>query len=320
MQDICGRQITYLRISVTDLCNLRCRYCIPEAGVVQKCHTEILSYEEILQVVRAAAALGVEKIRITGGEPLVRRGITELVRMIAGVPGIRDLSLTTNGLLLGDMAQDLKGAGLGRVNVSLDTLNPEKYAQITRGGDLRRVLAGLQAAREAGLAPIKINTVLIGGFNDDEIADFAQLTRQEALDVRFIELMPIGEASTWTEGHFIPSQTVLDRLPQLEAEPEGGDGGPARHWRLPGALGRIGLINPISSHFCGTCNRIRLTADGRLKPCLHTDREIDLRPALGDPTALQDLIRLGVRQKPEGHRINGCDFAPVTRNMHQIGG
>lgn len=320
MQDICGRQITYLRISVTDLCNLRCRYCIPEAGVVQKCHTEILSYEEIIKVVQAAAALGVDKVRITGGEPLVRRGILKLVRMVAEVPGIQDLSLTTNGLLLADMAQELKAAGLRRVNVSLDTLNPEKYRDITRGGELQRVLAGLSAAREAGLGPIKINTVLIGGFNDTEIEAFAELTRKEALDVRFIELMPIGEASTWTEGHFISSRVVLEQLPQLVAETEAGEGGPARYWRLPGASGRIGLINPISSHFCGACNRIRLTADGHLKPCLHADHEIDLKPALGDVEALKALIEQGIRLKPDGHRINGTGFEPVLRNMHEIGG
>lgn len=320
MHDTCGRKIDYLRISVTDLCNLRCKYCIPEKGVPLKQHEDILSFEEIERVVREAAALGVTKVRITGGEPLVRRGIAELVRMVAAVPGIRDIALTTNGVLLAGQAPVLKAAGLHRVNISLDTLDAEKYREITRGGDLEQVLAGIRAAREAGLTPIKINAVLIGGFNDMEIEKFVDLTRLEAMDVRFIELMPIGEASGWSSEHFISNDTVLQRIPDLSPVAVQDRQSPARYYALPGALGKVGLINPISSHFCAACNRLRLTADGKLKPCLNADTEISLKESLRGSGSLSELILEAARMKPESHDILGADFTPVSRNMHQIGG
>lgn len=320
MKDTCGRKIDYLRISVTDLCNLRCKYCIPEKGVSLKRHDDILSFEEIQRVVREAAALGVTKVRITGGEPLVRRGITELVRLVAAVPGIRDVCMTTNGLLLAEQAFTLKEAGLHRVNISMDSLDPDKYREITRGGDLEQVLAGIRAAKAAGLAPIKINVVLIGGFNDTEIEDFVKPTQNEQMDVRFIELMPIGEASTWSAGHFISNETVLERVPELALLANQDESGPARYYALPGAVGKVGLINPISSHFCGSCNRLRLTADGKLKPCLNSDAEISLQDALRGEASLSEQIQTAIRMKPERHDILGTEFTPVSRNMHQIGG
>ncbi len=320
MHDTCGRKIDYLRISVTDLCNLRCKYCIPEKGVSLKGHDDILGFEEIERIVQEAAALGVTKVRITGGEPLVRRGITELVRLVALVPGIRDIAMTTNGLLLAEYAQQLKEAGLHRVNISLDTLDPDKYREITRGGDLTQVLEGIRMARAVGLTPIKINAVLIGGFNDMEIEQFVELTRQEPLDVRFIELMPIGEASTWSAEHFIPNETVLKRMPELAPLAVQDAQSPARYYTLPGAQGKVGLINPISSHFCAACNRIRLTADGKLKPCLNADTEISLLEALRGDGSLSERILEAIRLKPESHHILGSDFKPVSRNMHQIGG
>lgn len=320
MHDTCGRKIDYLRISITDLCNLRCKYCIPEKGVSLKQHDDILSFEEIERIVREAAGLGVTKIRITGGEPLVRRGIADLIRMVAAVPGIRDIGLTTNGILLAPMAAQLKEAGLHRVNISLDSLDPDKYREITRGGDLKQVMAGIQAAREVGLTPIKINAVLIGGFNDSEIEAFVELTRKEPVDIRFIELMPIGEASTWSSEHFISNDTVLKRVPALVPEAVRDEKSPARYYTLPGALGRVGLINPISSHFCASCNRLRLTADGKLKPCLNTDAEINLHDVLGRGGCLAEQIQEAIRLKPQHHDILESHFKPVSRNMHQIGG
>ncbi len=320
MHDTCGRKIDYLRISVTDLCNLRCKYCIPEKGVPLKQHDDILSFEEIERIVREAAELGVTKVRITGGEPLVRRGISDLVRMVAAVPGIRDIALTTNGLLLAKQAALLKEAGLHRVNISLDSLDPDKYREITRGGDLEQVLEGIRIAREIGLTPIKINAVLIGGFNDSEIESFVELTRNEPIDVRFIELMPIGEASTWSSEHFISNDTVLKRVPGLMPLPVNDKTSPARYFALSGARGKVGLINPISSHFCASCNRIRLTADGRLKPCLNADTEISLLDSLRGENCLSTQILEAIRLKPESHNISGADYKPVSRNMHQIGG
>lgn len=320
MHDSCGRQIDYMRISVTDLCNLRCKYCIPEKGVTLRRHEDILSFEDIRRIVKEAAALGVKKLRITGGEPLVRRGIVDLIALLSDVPGIVDIAMTTNGLLLPAYAENLKKAGLRRVNISLDSLNPEKYREITRGGELEQVLEGIRAARTAGLTPIRINTVLIGGFNDSEIEAFAELAQNEPIDVRFIELMPIGEAGTWFSQHFVSNETVLKRLPQLRpwGVPEAQS--PARYYTLPGAMGRIGLINPISNHFCASCNRIRLTSDGKLKPCLNEDAEICLKEALLTEEGIREKVREAVRMKPEQHNLLGDGFRPVVRNMHQIGG
>lgn len=317
MKDSYGRTINYLRISVTDLCNLRCKYCMPENGVAKKHHSEILSVEEIESIVRAAAELGIDKVRITGGEPLVRNGILEICRRIGAIAGLKEICLTTNGVLLGDMAPELKKAGVSRVNISLDTLDPVKYAQITRNGNLSDVFRGIQAARNAGLLPLKINTVLIGGFNDDEICDFVEMTRYEEIDVRFIELMPIGECVGWDEECFIHSSRVLRQEPRLQPI-TGKSAGVEMLYGIPGYRGRIGLINPMSQPFCEQCNRIRVTADGKLKTCLHSSEEINLK---GLPfEAVKERITSAIRDKPLRHYLNEQAKSGSSRNMFQIGG
>ncbi len=319
MIDKYQRPIDYLRVSVTDLCNLRCRYCIPQTGVSKQDHRDILSYDEIIAITRAAVGLGIRKVRVTGGEPLVRRGLAELCRGIKDIPGLGELALTTNGLLLGDMAQPLKTAGVDRVNISIDTLRPDRYAHITRGGKLEQALEGIQAAGRAGLRPIKLNVVLIGGFNDDEIKDFVRLTQDHPYEVRFIELMPIGEGlSLWREG-FLPNTTVLGAVPDLTPIPD-GSGGVAKLYRLPGGKGQVGLINPVSCHFCASCNRLRLTADGMLKPCLHSDTEIPVR-GLKD-RALKEAIEYAISLKPQSRGDDLSDTRPsaADRCMNQIGG
>ena len=263
MLDQYQRNINYLRISVTELCNLRCRYCMPAEGVCKKEHTEMLREDELVQAVEAAASLGITKVRITGGEPLVKKNIVSICRRIAAVQGIREVCMTTNGILLPALAAPLREAGVSRLNISLDTLDAQKYAHITRLGTLDEAWAGIEAALAAGFAKVKLNAVLIGGFNDDEIIDLAGLTRRYPLDVRFIEMMPMGQSAAFDESAFVPYTKVLEALPEAVAvEP---DGGVAQLYQLPGALGRIGLISPMNAHFCGSCNRIRLTADGKLK-------------------------------------------------------
>ena len=316
MQDLFCRRIDYLRISVTDRCNLRCVYCMPAEGVAKQRHSDILTFEEMEEIARAAVELGVRKLRITGGEPLVRRGIVELCRRLGQIPGVEDLSMTTNAVLLPHMAQDLYQAGVHRINISLDTLDEDKYRRITRLGTLADALAGLRAAAEAGMAPIKINTVLIGGFNDDEIPALADLTRRYPVELRFIELMPIGHAAPFGPEAYLPSQAVLERLPQLQRE---GACGVAALYRLPGAAGRVGLISPLSHHFCGQCNRLRLTADGKLRPCLHSSDEVPLRGLHGP--ALRDAIREAVRRKPERHGpLSWSERSGAGRDMNEIGG
>ncbi len=314
MRDQFQREITYLRVSVTDLCNLRCRYCMPD-GVCQKEHRDILSFEEITEIVTAAAQLGIQKIRITGGEPLVRRGCVELCRMVAEVPGIREVDMTTNGILLSRCARELKKAGVKRVNISLDTRDPEKYKQITGGGCLKDALAGIEAAFEAGLTPVKLNTVLIGGFNDDEIETFVAMTRDTPVELRFIELMPMG--GVFGTEAYLPGSTVLQRVPELQPLPE--DGGVARLYRLPGGRGRVGLISPLSRHFCGSCNRLRLTSEGALKPCLHSSEEIPVRGKHGEE--LLETLRQAIRNKPKKHGTLDAEHrSEAGRTMNTIGG
>ena len=313
MKDAFAREITYLRLSVTDLCNLRCQYCMPEQGVHKRSHEEILSNEQLEEIVRTAVACGVRKVRITGGEPLVRRGIIDICRRVAAVDGVEELCLTTNGVLLPQYAQPLRDAGVQRLNISLDTLRPDRYRQMTRIGTLSDALAGIQAAQDAGFPAPKINCVLIGGFNDDEIADFVALTRQREVSVRFIELMPIGPCMAWDKTRFLPAEAVLRAVPELE--PVGGDG-VARLYRLPDGTGTVGLIRPVSDHFCPACNRIRVTADGKLKPCLHSSQEIDLGGLHGD--ALEAAIRRGIEAKPQRHHLD--TGSESLRNMHAIGG
>jgi cyclic pyranopterin phosphate synthase len=293
---------------------------MPEEGLCKKSHEDILRIEEIEDIVREGAKIGIDKVRITGGEPLIRKGIIELIRKISKIDGIKDLAITTNGLLLKKYAKDLKDAGLNRVNISIDSLDKEKYKKITRGGDINEVLEGIQAAKKAKLTPIKLNTVLIGGFNDDEIKDFVNLTKDYEIDVRFIELMPLGEASTWAKSHFIPNTTVLERFPELMALCKEDKGSPAKYYKLPNGKGKIGLINPISNHFCSNCNRIRITSDGKIKPCLHSNYEINIRNLMKENVKLLDILRLAIESKPKEHTINEFEYEPVIRNMYQIGG
>ena len=317
MTDSFGRAITYLRLSVTERCNLRCRYCMPEEGVCKKAHSEMLTQEEMVQAVRAAASLGVSKLRITGGEPLVKKNIVSICKNCAAVPGIREACITTNGLLLPQYAEDLKAAGVKRVNLSLDTLDPEKYARITRWGTLSDAKTGLHAALNAGFEKVKINAVLIGGFNDDEIRTLADLARHYPVDVRFIELMPMQDHDEFGQAAFLPVKTVLEKLP--EAEPVSPDGGVARLYRLPGALGNIGLISPVSNHFCAACSRLRLTADGKIKPCLHSGDELSIKGL--DYNDMLAAFRQAVLEKPAHHAaLSAQQRSDAGRNMNQIGG
>ena len=316
MRDRFGREITYLRLSVTDLCNLRCRYCMPEEGVCKKDHGEMLTEDEMLLAVEAAASLGITKLRITGGEPLVKKNILSICRRAAQVPGIRELGMTTNGTLLPDLAVPLREAGVRRVNISLDTLDPEKYAQITRTGRLTEALAGIRAALEAGFDRVKLNAVLMGGINDDEIEALASLTLRHPIDVRFIELMPMGAGAFGREA-YLPCTEVLRRLPALE--PAAEEGGPAKLYRLPGALGNVGVISPVSAHFCGGCDRLRLTADGKLKPCLHSDAEYPIKGL--DRAGMAEQMKAAILGKPEWHgKLNYVNQSRANRSMNRIGG
>lgn len=319
MKDLYERKINYMRISITDLCNLRCVYCMPEEGVEKHAHTKNLSFEEIIGLIKAGVAIGVDKIRLTGGEPLVRHGIVDLVRQIGEIPEIKDLTMTTNGILLPKYAKDLKEAGLKRVNISLDTFDPEKYHKITRWGQIEDVLAGIEAAKAAGMHPIKINTVLIKGFNDDEIEAFVNFTKNQDVDVRFIELMPLGESSGFAEHQYLSNDEVLRRMPELQPANESDKTGPAEYYQLPGAKGRVGLINPISKHFCAQCNRIRVTTDGKIKPCLHSNFEIDSSALRKEGKSYQEILIQAIEAKPERHHITEDD-KHVLRNMNEIGG
>lgn len=328
LQDPFGRPITYLRVSVTDRCNLRCVYCLPPEGVTLQSHQSILRYEEIAEVVRVAVAQGVRAVRLTGGEPLVRKGVVELVRLLAVIEGIEDLSLTTNAILLAEMAGPLAEAGLKRVNVSLDTLDAAKYARITRGGSLERVWQGLQAAEAAGLEPIKINVVAMRGVNDDELPRLARLTLEHSWHVRFIELMPINNHQPWGEGlpsspeaAYLSVQEILERLRPLELQPHQAPAGqgPARAFRIPDGLGTVGVISPLGEHFCERCNRLRLTADGCLRPCLLSDVEIPLLPALRRGEDILPYLQQAVGMKPSGHELAQRKL-PLNRCMIQIGG
>lgn len=314
MLDGCGRTIDYLRLSVTDLCNYRCRYCMPPEGVAKRDHGDILPLEELADIARAAVRLGVKKIRLTGGEPLVRRGIVELCRQLRTIPGLQELCLTTNGALLPQLAAPLREAGLDRLNISLDTLRPDRFAEMTRLGHLSDALAGIEAAEAAGFHNLKLDTVLIGGFNDDEIDDFINLTREHPWEVRFIELMPMGPCAEWDKARFLSGDTVLQKVPALQQIESCGV---ARRYRLPGAMGTVGLISPVNHDFCAQCRRIRVTADGKLKGCLHSAEELPLRGLHGKE--LEDAIRQGILQKPERHHLTERR-SDTPRNMNQIGG
>lgn len=310
-----GRLIEYLRLSVTDRCNCRCTYCMPAGGVPMLGHKDILSFEELTEVVTACAQLGVRKVRLTGGEPLVRRGLPELVRMIRAVPGVEELAMTTNATLLAPVAAELHHAGLDRLNVSLDTLDAARYAELTRGGSLEDALAGLAAARDAGFSRTKVNCVLMGGVNDADVPRLAELARTEPIDVRFIELMPMGPCAGWPKARFVPAETVLKAVPGLV--PLRRDG-VAELWHAPGWVGNVGLIRPMSHRFCDGCSRIRVTADGRLKPCLHSATEIPLRGLHGE--ALLAELRRGIAAKPAYHHMDQDHASQSARDMNEIGG
>ena len=314
MKDACGRTIDYLRLSVTDLCNYRCQYCMPPEGVEKCPHSAILSLEELQEIAAACVAAGVKKIRLTGGEPLIRRGIVELCRMLRSIPGLEELCLTTNGSLLPQLARPLREAGVDRLNISLDTLRPERFAAMTRLGRLEDVLSGIRAAEEAGFTNLKLDTVYIGGFNEDEVPDFLALTRKHPWEVRFIELMPMGPCARWERDRFLPVSRILEEHPELvEIEPAGV----ARRFRLPGAPGTVGLITPMSHDFCGHCRRIRVTADGKLKGCLHSREELSLKGLHGEE--LRAAITRGILQKPARHHLAERP-SDTPRTMNQIGG
>ena len=317
MKDTFQRNITYLRLSVVELCNLRCRYCMPEDGICKKRHQDMLTEEEIITAVQAAADLGMRKLRITGGEPLVKKNILSICRRAAAVPGIEEVCLTTNGTLLPSLAKPLREAGVRRINISLDTLDPEKYAYITRRGNLTDALRGLESALDAGFEKVKINAVLIGGFNDDEIVSLAALTRQHPVDVRFIELMPMHDGGDFGPEAYIPCTAVLEKLP--EALPVEADGGVARLYHLPGAQGNIGLISPVSCHFCASCNRLRLTADGKLKPCLHSSDEYAIKGLSYEK--MLEQFKQAIQGKPQQHApLSAEHLSHAARTMNQIGG
>lgn len=323
--DAFGRRINYLRISLTDRCNFRCVYCMPEHGAHFAPRDELLTDAELLRVVRAAAQVGFEKIRLTGGEPTIRRNLLAIVAGIAATPGIREISMTTNGLRLAELAQPLKQAGLTRVNISIDTLDPEKFRRITRGGDFVRVWAGIQAAERAGLTPIKLNTVVVRGYNDEDVVALARLTLERPWQLRFIEMMPLAGVGELAEQSVVPSAEIIARLEQAYGPLQfvgwfGSD--PARTYRLPGAVGTLGFISSISEPFCATCNRMRLTADGKLHLCLLRDDELDLRAALRSGASDEDLaalIRQAVWLKPWGHGLPE-GIKPTLRGMSELGG
>lgn len=315
MKDTFGRNIDYLRISVTELCNYRCVYCMPPQGVKKRAHADLLSFERIGEIAQAAADCGVKKLRLTGGEPLVRRGIVSLCELLRRIEGIEELALTTNGSLLPQFAGALKAVGVDRLNISLDTLDPERFRTITRCGCLHDVLSGLEAARSAGFSNTKLDVVLLGGVNTEEISSLAAMTLTQPLSVRFIELMPLGVCATLPPERFVPADIVLNTLPQLEPL---GTEGTAELYRLPGAQGTVGLIRALSHSFCARCSRLRLTADGKLKPCLHSAQEIDVRDLHGQP--LREAILRAAEAKPPRHYLNEQGCSETDRAMHRIGG
>ncbi|HTP00162.1 MAG TPA: GTP 3',8-cyclase MoaA [Anaerolineales bacterium] len=323
-----GRTVDYLRISLTDRCNLRCVYCMPKDGLRWQALVDQLSVDEIARVAEAAAACGVKRIRLTGGEPLVHPQIVDLVRRLASISGMEEISLTTNAMLLARLAQPLADAGLKRVNISLDTLEAGKFQRITRGGEIARVWKGIAAAEGAGLLPIKLNTVIIRGLNSDELLALARLTLENEWHVRFIELMPIGNVQDWGEGfpqpdaRYLSVQEMKQALADLWLLPADGPAGngPARTFRIPGGLGTVGFISPLGDHFCSTCNRLRLTADGKLRPCLGSSDEVSVRETLHSGRPLEDCFEQAMARKPRRHEMSLQMPVAAERRMSQIGG
>lgn len=319
MLDKYGRQINYLRISLTDKCNLRCRYCMPLGSIVKKNHDEIILEDEIVSIVKADTSLGINKIRLTGGEPLVKKNILNVISKIKQIKEVKELCITINGVLLKKMALELKNAGIDRINISIDTLDKKKYEYIAGGGNLDDAISGLNEAYSIGFDKIKINVVLIGGFNDDEIISFSDLTIDRDIDVRFIELMPMYDSGEFGKDAFIPYTVVLDKLKDKNIERINKDGGVAKLYHIKGAKGNIGLISPVNDHFCASCNRIRVTSDGKIKPCLHSDDEINIK----NLTELQMKQKLeeSIFKKPEKHDLLSYESrSKSNRNLNQIGG
>lgn len=325
-----GRKHDYLRISVTDRCNLKCVYCMPGEGIAFKKENEILSFSEIVEVVRVASSLGIRKLRLTGGEPFLRQNLENLIEHLSSIEGIEDIALSTNGIHLGKKAETLKKAGITRVNISLDTLQEERFRMITRGGDIHKVFTSLDASYQVGFDPIKINVVLMKGINEDEIIDFLQLTIDRILHVRFIEYMPIGHSDRSWKEKYLPLEKVLQSCVEVGWKIDSIDSiygnGPSQNFRIEGAKGTFGLIHPVSEHFCQSCNRLRLTADGHLKPCLYWNDEFNVRNYLGNTKDLEELFSKVLRSKPESHEMaNVLHNQPLThmqtiRRMSQIGG
>lgn len=319
MLDAYGRNIDYLRVSLTDRCNLRCIYCMPEEGILKKSHDDILRFEDIFKIVKASSKLGIKKIRYTGGEPLILKGIDELIYKTSQLPTVEDISITTNGLLLYDMLSDLKKAGLKRVNISLDTLNPSKYKLITRGGDLNKVLASIEKCISLGLNPVKINAVLMKGINDEEIGDFIKLTKDMPVSIRFIELMPIGEGEKLYKNSSLSTDTILNNFPALIPLTNEIDS-TAKLYKLKDSKGNIGLINPLSCKFCSQCNRVRLTPIGTIKPCLHSENEISIKEYLNDESMLIGALKKAIINKPLEHNLQEEKVSRSKKMMYQIGG
>jgi len=323
LKDQYGRSIEYLRISVTDRCNFRCVYCMPEQGLAWLPKQDILSYEEITEVVRQLAPLGLRRLRITGGEPTIRPDLVRLIAMLKSIDGIEDIALSTNGVKLPTMAADLKAAGLDRVNISADSLQHERIVAIARRDFGFDPVGAMRSALDAGLDPVKVNVVVMRGVNDDEIEDFARLTLDHAVHVRFIELMPVGEMAHLTDAHIVPSAEVLQRVSAIGAlapsEGPARGNGPATYHRLAGAAGTVGVITPMTHTYCGTCNRVRLTADGRLRTCLYGDHEVNLRDPLRAGSELGPLFVKALAEKPKEHDLLQLKVGGL-RALSQVGG
>jgi len=326
MQDGFGRRVEYLRISVTDKCNLRCVYCMPEEGLPWLRREQLLSFEEITDIVRQMAALGLRRIRITGGEPLVRRDLPALVRQLRSIPQIEDIALSTNGVLLEELAEPLRSAGIDRINLSLDSLVPARIDALSRRpGSAEKIFAGIAAAEKAGFAPLKINCVVMRGRNDDEIAAMAAITRDRPWHVRFIEVMPTGDNLPVSRDEYIPASEILERIGTLGSlAPVSGPAGngPATYFAFPGAPGTVGVITPMSHNYCDRCNRMRLTADGQLRPCLFGSVQTNLRDPLRAGLPMEPLIRETLRIKPERHwLVHGSDEGSGgLRALSEVGG
>ncbi|MBC2169252.1 GTP 3',8-cyclase MoaA [Listeria booriae] len=330
LTDRFGRVHDYIRISVTDRCNLRCVYCMPEEGMTFLPHEEVLSKDEIIDFMKIMVGYGIKKVRITGGEPLLRTDIVDIIAGLSAIPEIEDIAVTTNAMYLVKKAEALKEAGLTRVNISLDSLQEDRFKTITRGGRLQKVLDGIAKAEEVGFFPIKLNVVLIKGQNDDEILDFLEFTRDKDINIRFIEYMPIGHAGDSWKKQYLSLQTIFDACDEAGFAYQPVDSirgnGPSENFRLEGAKGTFGLIHPVSSHFCASCNRLRLTADGYIKACLYWDEEMNIRPLIKDPEKLMELVQQSIDNKPESHEMAIAlqdkmqSHKPTTRRMSQIGG